>query len=161
VSLFDRDDLADRGFAGFITFAQLRSASSTRVSDSPGVYAVLRESDDLPVFLDENPGGRFNGRDPTVPVARLVDKWVQGCHVLYLGKADRLRRRLRQFADFGAGKPVGHWGGRYIWQIDGAHDFTVAWREGNQLETARRVEMNLLREFSDCFGRLPFANLRP
>lgn len=44
--------------------------------------------------------------DETVDPDVLHGRWVEGAHVVYIGKADALRRRLKQFADFGAGRPV-------------------------------------------------------
>jgi excinuclease UvrABC nuclease subunit len=35
---------------------------------------------------------------------------VIGAEVVYIGKADNLRRRLREFARFGVSAPIGHWG---------------------------------------------------
>jgi hypothetical protein len=60
----------------------------------------------------------------------LIANWVDGAEVVYIGKADQLKRRLTQFADFGGGKPIGHWGGRLIWQL---HEYRRA---------ALRVERN-------------------
>ena len=60
---------------------------------------------------------RFKNKAPTVALDALVANWVDDAEVVYIGKADQLRRRLTQYADFGAGKPVGHWGGRLIWQL--------------------------------------------
>jgi hypothetical protein len=81
----------------------------------------------LPTFVQPSPAGWFKGEDPSVPDARLRIQWVQGAHVLYIGKADLLRRRLAQFARFGAGEPVGTSGGRRIWQLADADDLLVAW----------------------------------
>jgi excinuclease UvrABC nuclease subunit len=77
--------------------------------------------------------------------------------VLYIGKADALRRRVRQYMAFGAGRPVGHWGGRLIWQLADSDALLVAWRETAE---PLRVEAELLNAFADVFGSLPFANLR-
>jgi hypothetical protein len=80
-------------------------------------------------------------------------------HRAYVGKADRLRRRLRQFADFGAGKPVGHWGGRYLWQLEGSADLAVAWRETPE-GSPREAEIELLSRFRAAHGgRPPIANI--
>jgi hypothetical protein len=121
---------------------------------------VLRENGKTPNYLASNPGGRFKGKDPTVAEDVLEAKWIEGAHVIYIGKADNLRRRLRQFADFGAGKPVGHWGGRYIWQIDGSGDFIVSWRRSPEGSSPRDEEIGLLMAFRQGHGgRPPFANL--
>jgi hypothetical protein len=99
----------------------------TELDDIPvpvtgGVYAVLRDAQTVPVFLDTNPGGRFKQKDPTVETERLAERWIASCSVIYIGKATNLSRRLKQFRDFGSGRPVGHWGGRFIWQIEGASE---------------------------------------
>jgi 5-methylcytosine-specific restriction protein A len=153
-----RKQLLAEGFQGFKTFSQLLSGGIGQVSDAPGIYVVLRESEDAPVFLAANPGGRFKGRDPSVDVKVLQGRWVDGAHVIYVGKADLLRRRLRQFADFGAAKPVGHWGGRYIWQLDASAGFVVAWRETPSV-SPRKAELDFLARFQQAYGRPPLANI--
>ena len=79
--------------------------------------------------------------------------------MIYMGLGSVLRRRLRQFARFGAGHPVGHWGGRYIWQIEGAMDLIVAWRNTPNTQP-RAEELTLLARFREIHnGRAPFANI--
>jgi hypothetical protein len=87
----------------------------------------------------------------------LRDRWIADTPVIYIGKADHLRRRLRAYLDFGAGLPKSHWGGRYVWQVQGSDALLVAWREDP--EPLRR-EAILLAAFVRQFGALPFANLR-
>ena len=55
---------------------------------------------------------------------------------------------------------IGHWGGRYIWQLADSADLVVAWRRCNEGETAREREVELLSAFTQQYARLPFANLR-
>ena len=125
MSSFNRIALTDAGFEGFSMFDELRQGAATP-SDNGSVYAVVRVSAVEVAFLDANPGGRFKQRDPTVAAEVLAAKWVEGSDVVYSGKADNLRRRLKQYADFGAGKPIGHWGGRYIWQLADSAELLVA-----------------------------------
>jgi hypothetical protein len=90
----------------------------------------------------------------------LAGRWLTGERVVYIGKADVLRTRLRQYARFGAGQPVGHWGGRYIWQLADEETLLVAWRMVDAGETAREAERALLARFAEQHGgRRPFANL--
>jgi len=110
-----------------------------------------------PDFLASNPGGRFKGRDPTIDVSALEANWVDGAEVVYIGKADNLRQRLRQFAQFGAGKPIGHWGGRLVWQLPRSSELLVAWREAPD-EIPKEVETRMLAEFRAVNGQPPFAN---
>lgn len=73
------------------------------------------------------------------------------------GKADQLKRRLTQFADFGAGKPVGHWGGRLIWQLPNVDALRVAWKE-TPGQVPVKVESELIAAFRQVHGKPPFAN---
>src|SRR3954468_25082290 len=80
------------GFTGWVPFAQLPDAG---VPTEPGVYVVVRPSDEPPSFLDVSPAGRFRGKDPTVPVAELAALWVPGSPVIYIGKANLGNRGTR------------------------------------------------------------------
>jgi hypothetical protein len=122
------------------------------------VYVVVREASEPPTFLDASPAGWFKGRDPSVPIDRLTRQWVQGTPVIYVGKADNLRTRLGAYKRHGAGEPVGHWGGRFVWQCRDSEDHLVAWR--TTTDRPADAESQLLSQFESSFGSLPFANLR-
>lgn len=119
----------------------------------------LSTLDQRPQFLSASPAGRFKGKDPTVAAERLASESCDDAAVVYIGKADLLRRRLRQYARFGAGEPVGHWGGRFIWQLADSDQLQVAWRVLTGTETARAFEQRLLERFVELHGVRPFANL--
>jgi hypothetical protein len=156
---FTRHSLAGAGFDGFLTFEELRGRLA-EVPTEGGVYIVLREAEGPGQFLEQNPGGRFKQRDPSVAAEVLLAKWVDDCQGVYIGKGDNIRRRLKQYADFGAGKPIGHWGGRYIWQLADSDELVVAWKACRSEETAAEMEAGLLRRFKkEHGGRLPFANI--
>jgi len=154
---FTADGLRSAGFVGFKSIASLRESKCAEVPSSPGVYMVLRTSGLPPQWLETSTGGWFKKRNPTVAVSVLEARLIQETPVVYIGKADVLRKRLRDYLAFGSGKPVGHWGGRYIWQLGDADDLIVAWKV---VEQPGVVEGELLRAFSARFGALPFANLR-
>ena len=157
---FDRSALEYVGSAGWHSWEQLRANDLLGVPDAPAVYVVFRASTNDPLFRAANPGGRFKGKDPSVTGATLAVKWVADCQVVYIGKADQARRRLAQFARFGAGEPIGHWGGRYIWQLEDSAGLLVAWHVVSWPETARGYEKRLLAHFSRLHGGArPFANL--
>jgi hypothetical protein len=158
--VFDHSSLEAEGFTGFVTFNELLESKLADVPTDGGVYAVLRESDEPPAFLENNPGGRFKGKDPTVDISALEAKWVEDCTVIYLGKGDNRRRRLREYARFGAGAPIGHWGGRYIWQLSDSAQLLVAWKVCGEEQSAAGLEGELLQRFLAEHGRMPFANLR-
>lgn len=150
---FSRQYFAGAGFTGFVNFAALDPSA---ISPEPGVYIVLREAGAPPTLLDMSVGGHFKGRDPTVPVEVLQRRWISGATALYIGKATSLRTRLRQFSAFGRGHPVGHWGGRYVWQIAGSSHLLVAWRPS---PNPGAEEGRLLRAFEARHSMLPFANI--
>lgn len=102
-------------------------------------------------------GGRFKQRDPAVSVDILEARLELPTPTVYIGKGDRLQRRISQLLRFGAGETVGHWGGRYLWQLEDSGQLLVAWRTDPDPIGA---ESELLRDFSAQFGALPFANLR-
>jgi hypothetical protein len=157
---FSRTALRGAGFVGWVTWPKLRLADYLPIPALPGAYVVYRPTVESPTFVHPSPAGWFKGEDPTVSEARLRTEWVEGAQVVYIGKADVLRRRLTQFGRFGAGEPVGHRGGRLIWQLADADDLLVAWHEINWAETARDYERRLLGEFAEQHGgRRPFANL--
>lgn len=162
-----RAALEQRGFLGFVPFSALSRAG---LPDTPGVYAVLRESLDPPAFLESSAAcarpGRRGGPDrlATEPVSALATNWVDAVEVVYIGKADArkhgggLETRLKEYLLHGTGKRPKHWGGRYIWQLADHEELLVAWLE--TAGDAASVESAMLKEFVRKTGRLPFANLR-
>jgi hypothetical protein len=158
-AVFDRRSLEAHGFTGFVTFDDLRESWLDYVPKTGGVYAVLRVSEQPPAYLTSNPGGRFKERDPSVVVAVLEAKWVASCSVVYVGKGDNLQRRLMQYARFGAGEPVGHWGGRYIWQLEDSAELLVAWKRCVEGQTAAELEREIIGQFKEPYDCLPFANI--
>jgi hypothetical protein len=157
---FDRRDLEACGFEGWRTWDQLRATNFQPVPGRPAAYIVYRTSSAAPSFLGSSRGGRFKGKDPSVAIETLRASWVPGCSAIYIGKADVADRRLKQFARFGAGELVGHWGGRYIWQLADSGELLVAWHAISWGELARDYEKRLLAHFADLHGGTrPFANL--
>jgi len=161
---FTRDGLTRAGFQGFVPVRALKADNCCNLSKAPGVYVVLAATDAVPRFLDKSVGGHFKCKDPTVPLAELQRNWVPGAEVLYIGKAGggktkaTLLKRVRAFVRFGSGQPVGHWGGRLIWQLAGCDDLPVAWKplpDGDP----RAVEQELLAAFTKQHQQRPFANL--
>ncbi len=159
------DEIRASDFEGFKSIGELQATGCLEVPAVPGVYLIVRDSSESPTFLNESAGGRFKGKNPTVSRSKLETNWVDGACVLYIGKAgggtsgSNLAKRLRTYMRFGAGEPVGHWGGRLIWQLEGARDLSVCWRECLDVD-AVEFEKSLIGEFSQAHGKRPFANLR-
>lgn len=154
---FTEAGLRQVGFDGFVSFASLLDDGLRRVPCDPGVYAVVSNGD-VPRFAQDSSGGEFKGRDPSVPISELQHRWLSGSAVIYIGKAKQLRRRIGQFARFGRGEAVGHWGGRLIWQLVDPGELRIAWLYTPE-QDPRHVEIELLSTFIARFGKRPFANL--
>jgi transcriptional regulator with XRE-family HTH domain len=153
---FLRTDLDNSGFDGFVKVESLRDGCP-QVPEAPGVYLVLRVGDQPVDFLERSVGGAFKGRDPSLELARLQSEWIDEAEVAYVGSAGNLRRRVDQLVRFGRGEPIGHWGGRALWQLTDHRDLIVAWQAA---EDPVGREAALLAAFREQYGRLPFANLR-
>ena len=154
----NRVELEQRGFNNWIPL--LGADRSTALPRLPGVYSVSYDEARPKTWPNESCGGWYKQRDPAVDPTRLDLEWVDGTDIVYLGRTDRtLAKRIGEFARFGSGQPVGHWGGRLIWQLPRPELVMIGWLA---LDAGLAVEREsaLLAEFFRTFGRLPFANLR-
>jgi hypothetical protein len=116
----------------------------------------------MPEFLRRSTGGWFKGKDPSDPPDIVRAHWVQGAHVVYVGKAaggKGLHRRLCQLVDFGSGKPIGHRGGRLLWHLPQSGKLLVRWR-ACPADEADGDETKAVASFKAVYdGRRPYANL--
>ena len=163
--MIDFSTIAGLREAGFASVQALCEARCKSIPEQQGVYLTVAQSRLVPKFLAKSPAGHFKGKDPTVPVSELKESWVPGAIVLYIGKAGgqkskaTLRARIKQYLEFGRGIPVGHWGGRYVWQIDEAQRLMICWKPTPEKDP-REVEKVLIGAFKQVYGKLPFANLQ-
>ena len=160
-----QNELRAKGFSGFITFQELIK-DRTLIPSQNGVYIVLRENMEKPHFMPKGTGGFFKQKDPNIAIAELEKKWVDNSSILYIGKAGgennraTLKSRIEQYIKFGQGKPIGHKGGRYIWQLADAYSLIVCWKTLSE-EDPREVESQMIQEFKkEHEGKRPFANLK-
>ncbi len=161
----EKDMLRTQGFEGFVSMGKLMEGVKSEIPAQMGVYVVLRESNTTPKFLAEGTGGFFKGKNPNVSIDELKSHWVEGTSIVYIGKAGslgstaNLRTRLGQYLRFGEGANVGHWGGRYIWQLEDSRDLIVCWKPLISGDP-RTIEQQMISEFKALHsGRRPFANL--
>jgi hypothetical protein len=159
---WSQQGLRHAGFSGWVPFNAL---GTTNVPTDPGVYVVLRPTNTTPQFRPVSPAGWFKGKDPSVPIADLEQSWVPDSPLLYIGKANGgstgrrgLRKRLDEYRRHGAGIPVGHWGGRYVWQLADSDELLVAWKTTAD-GVARELERDMIAEFKTTHSKRPFANL--
>ena len=89
---------------------------------------------------------------------------MENTDIVYIGKAGgmtskvTLQSRLIQYLKFGMGKNIGHWGGRYIWQLANTDELVICWKPTD--EEPRKVETEMIAQFkAEHQGQRPFANL--
>ena len=159
-----REGLATVGFEGFQSVRDLRRTKLKLVPCRPGVYVALWPGQAKPGFRRVSAGGWFKCKDPSDPVSALRAKWVEGAQALYIGRAAGsaggrrdLRTRIGQLLAFGAGLPIDHRGGRYLWQLARSEALIICWRV---VPDPVRAEARLINQFERAYGGLPFANLR-
>jgi hypothetical protein len=161
---FQKADLKEYGFDGFVTISYLKARGCNMIPRDKGVYVVVKEDSRPADFLKVSIGGHFKDQDPTVEISELQTKWVDGASVVYIGKAGGIKSnatlfsRIGQFIKFGEGKKIGHWGGRYIWQLKDSDKLVLAWKSLSDKDPETE-ETNLIAEFRNQYGKRPFANL--
>lgn len=160
----NRKTLKESGFGGF---RPLRDLDINRIPQRQGLFAIVRPEGFEPRFLGKSTAGVFKKKNPSLAEADLAGKWVAEADILFIGKAGPgskgnrgLRRQIQEFVDFGKGKPPGHWDGRVVWQLADAGSLLVAWKE-LPVEQLNAALADYHARFSECCGRLPYANLVP
>lgn len=159
----DSDRLKQHGFEGFVSIGNLMT-NPYQIPNEQGVYVVLCSHSMQPTFLAKGSGGLFKDKNPNVGIAELEENWIDNTSILYIGKAGggsnaTLLSRLIQYLKFGMGKKIGHWGGRYIWQLANSHDLIICWKA--TIDNPRDVEERMIAKFkAEHNGRRPFANLK-
>lgn len=157
--MFDINELKQNGFKGFI---KIKDLDINTIQKEKGIYVIINKNQNM-VFLDKSNGGHFKGKDPTVSMQYLKENWVDNVDVIYIGQAGgngsnaTLLKRIKQYIQFGSGKPIGHWGGRLIWQIKDSGELLIAWKSTNT--DPYDIETELIYEFKLKYGKRPFANL--
>lgn len=149
--------------AGFVQCRNITSlmhpAGCDSVTDQPGVYMVVKNWPGK-LFLENTAGINLGERDEKVTPEYLDQQWIENAFVLYIGKAVNLRRRIKQYMDFGSRRSRCHAGGRLIWWILDYHRLLVFYKTLPPNVSPRDEERRLLEKFERQYGKLPFANLR-
>jgi len=155
-----RKSLEDKGFVGWIRWADWPPPLAVLPASAGGVYLLFRSSQSKPRFLDRSTGATHKRRDPSVGREALAANWVPSANVVYIGKADhhRLRGRLKEYQAMGARPTGSHWGGRLIWQLDDSSELLVAYLVLPPTAVPRIIEREMIEGFRQCYGKPPFAN---
>ena len=164
------ESIKSTGFKGFMKISDLFSDIKT-VLDERGNYLVLYLTQEEPTFLENGVGGYFKRKNPNVSIEVLKENWIHDTIVVYIGQAggiragkwsnETLQKRIKKYMQFGQGKNIGHYGGRYIWQIKPYKDLVVCWHEKpNMIKDPKAVESGMIADFKSVYGNRPFANLQ-
>lgn len=169
---FDQAFLEKHNFTQHITYSKYKydHRAVKIIPEIKGLYIVFSTSLRKD-FLTKGTGGFFKDKNPNVPIKVLSDNWVDNTNILYIGRAggvsengvesnSTLRRRLNTYFKFGLGEPVGHWGGRFIWQLKYSDELIFYWRPCDETENPVTLEHHLITEYKKHYGSRPFANLK-
>ena len=124
-----------------------------------GVYLVVRpDSFQNVVFKSNSDAFWFKGKNPTVSLDKLLDKWVDDA-ILYIGKHEKsVRKRMQEHIVFWKGNRATAWGGRVIAQIENYEELEMWYLP---CDNPKQMERNLLDVFCGMHDKkLPFANFR-
>ena len=135
------------------------SATWLDLPKSPGIYAVCLAGWEVRQF--NNDAGLARHAKPA-SVGTLTDKRDRladagQTDILYVGKANVLRNRVRQLVRFGAGRANNHKGGEWLWQLDGVREAQV-WMWCCPGDEPEQLERRLLKAFKADHGEWPLAN---
>ena len=148
-------------FEGLLARARLTDrANWTDLPRAPGIYLVCWTGAEQPIFSD----GTGEAKCATPVSARcLQERWkhinqAEPTDIIYIGKGDDLRNRVRALARFGIGKAKNHKGGEWMWQITDIPELKIILHTcplGKQVA----FEGFLLERFCKQHGSWPLANI--
>lgn len=156
----DIEELKQNDFKGFISIEKLWENNSI-IPNTQGVYLVLNKNKNDIRFLETGVGGFYQNHNPNVSIDILTSEFVPNSLVVYIGKANNLRNRIRQYLSFGNGNNAPHRGGKYIWQLENHKDLLFCWKELSKNENPKSIESQLIINYKKQFNnKRPFANLQ-
>ncbi len=134
-------------------------ASWIDLPKGPGIYVVYWDLDKPPTFVAST--GYAVCAVATNPEV-LRHKWdriqaYRATDIVYFGKGDDLKERVKLLVRFGVGKANNHHGGEWMWQvqeIDSAKLLVQSCPLGKQIA----FENWLLEQFRNIHGDWPLAN---
>ncbi len=159
--LFKKDDVEliyNYGFSNFCRFEKLMDSGCSSITTDSGVYIVF-----IPIGLGVNINDEttaismHKGRNLLYDKQMLESKINRNSRILYIGKANNLRNRIRQYVRYGYGLCDNHRGGRAIWQLNNNKSLLIGY---TKYRNPRGIEIELLLEYEKIHNTLPFANFK-
>lgn len=125
------------------------------ITKSEGIYKVIAPEGFNVEFVDNC----LNTTCNPYRLNELQDKYnkIKDKSVLYIGKANNLQRRIRQYVNYGLNKGKVHKGGRAIFQIKNFEQLEII---VINCANCAEVEKQALIEYKKNNGKLPLANWR-
>ncbi len=126
-----------------------------------GIYKIYMPQNFQIVITSETDAIKeYKGKTLLYSVQKLEDKWeiirsADRGGILYIGKADNLRKRITEFIKYGYGERVPHRGGRAIWQLKNNKKLLI---EIEPCEKPREKERQFLIEYYEKYNSYPYAN---
>ncbi len=96
-------------------------------------------------------------------MAELEERWIPDTPLLFVAAApgpgvrNLLRQRVKRYLRFGSGAVVGHWNGRFVWQLTDHRSLRIAWKVMAGEDPAAAAGA-MIADFENRHGRPPFAN---
>jgi len=148
----------DHSIQELLNRTDLIRAAWTDLIDSTGAYVVYVNAPDKISFASDS-GAAIHAT--ITPTALLETRWKlcqrKGTDILYIGKAQSIKKRIRQLIRFGAGLARNHVGGQSLWQVRPVKDLFIA-SFTCPSEREQGFENELLRRFHDDHGTYPVCN---
>lgn len=159
----------ERRMSNLYTFEELFEGAIDKIPSSSGVYFVLMPEKFNLVIKAESDGYKLTskGTSSSFSVDKLKEKTKHygnltkpNNHILYIGKAKDLHRRIEQYVGYRYNIPnlFPHDGGRAIWQLENNEKLLIRYMECKNGEDCRDMEHKLLCAYKEKYGAYPFAN---
>lgn len=164
-----KSSVSDRKMSHMYTFEELHNGALDKIPSTSGVYFVIMPEHFKLILKSETDGFKLTskGNESSFSIDQLKKKIKHyggeekyNNHILYIGKAKDLHRRIEQYVGYRYNVPnlFPHDGGRAIWQLENNEKLLVRYLECKEGEDCRDMEHKLLCRYKEQYGAYPFAN---
>ena len=146
-----KSSVSDRKMSHMYTFEELHNGALDEIPSTSGVYFVIMPEHFKLILKSETDGFK---------IKHYGGEEKYNNHILYIGKAKDLHRRIEQYVGYRYNVPnlFPHDGGRAIWQLENNEKLLVRYLECKEGEDCRDMEHKLLCRYKEQYGAYPFAN---